>query len=104
LKSEESIRGMITKEEYQDKVEAEIREWSSRIYILKVEVERQQGKEKPEHRRRIVEILDQIAELEEMIEELKKATGKKWIEVKDRVQEAQADLEDSFKTSMLEII
>ena len=76
---------MITKEEYQDKLEAEIREWSSRIYILKVEVERQQEEEKLEHRRRIVEILDQIARLEEMIEELKKATGKKWIEVKDRV-------------------
>ena len=95
---------MITKEEYQDKLEAEIREWSSRIYILKVEVERQQEEEKLEHRRRIVEILDQIARLEEMIEELKKATGKKWIEVKDRVQEAQEDLEGSFKTTLLEII
>ena len=95
---------MITKEEYQDKLEAEIREWSSRIYILRVEVERQQGEEEPGHRRRIEEVLDQIAKLEEMIEELKKANGKKWIEVKDRVQEAQADLEDSFKTTMLEII
>jgi len=98
------MSGMITKEEYQDKLEAEIREWSSRIYILKVEVERQQGEEKPGHRRRVEEVLDQIAKLGEMIEELKKANGKKWIEVKDRVQEAQADLEDSFKTTMLEII
>ena len=98
------MSGMITKEEYQDKLEAEIREWSSRIYILRVEVERQQGEEEPGHRRRIEEVLDQIAKLEEMIEELKKANGKKWIEVKDRVQEAQADLEDSFKTTMLEII
>ena len=66
---------MITKEEYQDKLEAEIREWSSRIYILRVEVERQQGEEEPGHRRRIEEVLDQIAKLEEMIEELKKANG-----------------------------
>ena len=98
------MSGMITKEEYQDKLEAEIREWSSRIYILKVEVERQQGEKKPEHIKRIEEVLDQIAKLEEMIEELKKANGKKWIEVKDRVQEAQADLENSFETTMLEII
>ena len=104
MKSAESINEMITREEYQDKLEAQIRDWSSRIYILRVEVERQQGEEKPEHRRRIEEVLDQIAKLEEMIEELKKANGKKWIEVKDRVQEAQADLEDSFKTTMLEII
>lgn len=104
MKSEESLKGMITKEEYQDKLEAEIREWSSRIYILKVEVERQQGEAKPEHRRQVMEILNQIAELEEMIEELKKANGKQWIEVKDRLQEAQADLEDSFKTTMLEVI
>ena len=104
MKSAESINEMITREEYQDKLEAQIRDWSSRIYILRVEVERQQGEEKPEHRRRIEEVLDQIAKLEEMIGELKKANGKKWIEVKDRVQEAQADLEDSFKTTMLEII
>jgi len=104
LKSAESINEMITREEYQDKLEAQIRDWSSRIYILRVEVERQQGEEKPEHRRRIEEVLDQIAKLEEMIEELKKANGKKWIEVKDRVQEAQEDLEGSFKTTLLEII
>ena len=104
MKSAESINEMITREEYQDKLEAQIRDWSSRIYILRVEVERQQGEEKPEHRRRIEEVLDQIAKLEEMIEELKKANGKKWIEVKDRVQEAQEDLEGSFKTTLLEII
>jgi hypothetical protein len=51
-----------------------------------------------------VEILDQIAALEEMIDELKNASGKKWIELKDRVQEAQADFETSFKTTMLEVI
>jgi hypothetical protein len=95
---------IMTKEEYQDKLEAQLKEWSSRIFTLEVEVERQHGEDRREHRGRIVEILDQIAALEEMIDELKNANGKKWIELKDKVQEAQADFETSFKTTMLEVI
>jgi hypothetical protein len=94
----------MTKEEYQDKLEAQLKEWSFQIFTLEAEVERQHGGDRREHRRRIVEILDQIAALEAMIDELKNASGKKWIELKDRVQEAQADFETSFKTTMLEVI
>jgi len=95
---------MITREEYQDKLEAQLRECSSRIYILKVEVERQPGEDQGEHKRQIMEILDQAVKLEEMIEELKRANGKKWTELKYSVREAQADLQSSLETTMLEII
>jgi hypothetical protein len=94
----------MTKEEYQDKLEAQLKDWSSRIFTLEAVVERQHGEDRRERRRRIVEILDQIAALEEMIDELKNASGKKWIELKDRVLEAQADFETSFETTMLEVI
>ena len=104
MKSEGSVTGMITREEYQDKLEAQLRECSSRIYILKVEVERQPGEDQGGHKRQIMEILDQAVKLEEMIEELKRANGKKWIELKDSVREAQADLQSSLETTMMEII
>jgi hypothetical protein len=104
LKSEESVTEMITKEEYQDKLEAQLRDCSSRIYILKFEVERQPGEDQAEHKRQIMEILDQAVKLEDMIEELKRANGKKWIELKDSVREAQADLQSSLETTMLEIL
>ena len=95
---------MISKEEYQDKLEEQLREWSSRIHMLEVEAERQGGEDKWESQRRVMEILDQKAALEKMIDELKNASGKKWIEIKHRVQKAQADFEASFKTTMLEVI
>ncbi len=95
---------MISKEEYEYKLEESLREWSSWLSILKVEAERQQGEDGPEHKRRVTEILKQKAALEEMVDELKKASGKKWIELKDKIQEAQADFEASYKTTMMEYI
>jgi hypothetical protein len=104
LQFEEGNDVMISKEDYQDKLEESLREWNSRISILKAEAERQNGKEKPEHKRRVTEILDQKAALEAMIGELQRASGKKWIELKDKIQEAQADFEASYKTTMMEYI
>ena len=95
---------MMSKEEYEKRLEEQLEEWSSRIYMLEIEAGRQGGKDSSEHQRRIKEILDQKAVLEKMIDELKKASGKKWIETKDRIQKAQADFEASFKATFLEVI
>jgi hypothetical protein len=95
---------MISKEEYQDKLEESLREWSSWLSILQAEAERQNGENGPEHKRRVTEILNQKEALEEMVDELKKAGGKKWIELKDKIQEAQVDFEASYETTMMEYI
>ena len=104
LKFKEGTSTMMSKKEYENRLEEQLEEWSSRIYMLEVEAERQGGKDRSEHQRRIKEILDQKAALENMIDELKNASGKKWIEIKDRIQKAQADFESSFKTTFLEVI
>jgi DNA repair exonuclease SbcCD ATPase subunit len=104
LKFEEGTAVMMSKEEYENKLEEQLEEWSSRLSMLEIEAERQGGKDRSEHQRRIKEILDQKAALEEMIHELKNASGKKWIEIKDKVQKAQEDFEASFKTTFLEVI
>ena len=104
LKLKEGTSMMMSKEEYQNRLAEQLEEWSSRIYMLEVEAERQGGKDRSEHQRRIKEILDQKAALEKMIDELKNASGKKWIEIKDKIQKAQADFESSFKTTFLEVI
>jgi DNA repair exonuclease SbcCD ATPase subunit len=104
LKIEEGTSTMMSKEEYENRLEEQLEEWSSRLSMLEVEAERQGGKDRSEHQRRIKEILEQKAALEEMIAELKNASGKKWIEIKDNIQKAQADFESSFKTTFLEVI
>ena len=104
FKFKEGTSTMMSKKEYENRLEEQLEEWSSRIYMLEVEAERQGGKDRSEHQRRIKEILDQKAALEKMIDELKNASGKKWIEIKDRIQKAQADFESSFKTTFLEVI
>ena len=104
LKFKEGTSTMMSKKEYENRLEEQLEEWSSRIYMLEVEAERQGGKDRSEHQRRIKEILDQKAALEKMIDELKNASGKKWIEIKDKIQKAQADFESSFKTTFLEVI
>ena len=104
LKLEEGTSMMMSKEEYEKRLEEQLEEWSSRIYMLEIEAGRQGGKDSSEHQRRIKEILDQKAVLEKMIDELKKASGKKWIETKDRIQKAQANFEASFKATFLEVI
>ncbi len=95
---------MMSKEEYENRLEEQLEEWSSRISMLEIEAERQGGKDRSEHQRRIKEILEQKAALEKMIDQLKKASGKKWIEIKDNIQNAQADFEAAFKTTFLEVI
>ena len=104
LKFKEGTSTMMSKKEYENRLEEQLEEWSSRIYMLEVEAERQGGKDRSEHQRRIKEILDQKAALEKMVDELKNASGKKWIEIKDKIQKAQADFEASFKTTFLEVI
>ena len=104
LKFKEGTSTMMSKKEYENRLEEQLEEWSSRIYMLEVEAERQGGKDRSEHQRRIKEILDQKAALEKMVDELKNASGKKWIEIKDKIQKAQADFESSFKTTFLEVI
>ena len=104
LKFKEGTSTMMSKKEYENRLEEQLEEWSSRIYMLEIEAERQGGKDRSEHQRRIKEILDQKAALEKMVDELKNASGKKWIEIKDRIQKAQADFESSFKTTFLEVI
>jgi hypothetical protein len=95
---------MISKKDYEAELEESLKEWNSRLSILKAEVERQGREEGPKHKRRVREILAQKAALEAMIGELKKASGKKWIELKDKIQEAQADFKVSYTTTMMEYI
>ena len=64
LKFEEGTSMMMSKEEYENRLEEQLEEWSSRIYMLEVEAERQGGKDRLEHQRRIKEILDQKAALD----------------------------------------
>lgn len=104
MKTEEDTSIMMSRDEYENRLEEQLEEWSSRIYMLEVETERQGGKDRSEHQRRIKEILDQKAALEKMIDELKNASGKKWIEIKDKIQKAKADFEASFKATFLEVI
>lgn len=95
---------MQTKEEYHDRLEEQLKEWSFRIDLLKSEAEKQEGKATSEFRLHVEELGEKKNALRHKIDELKKASGKAWVELKASVEKAAEEFKTSLERTILKFI
>jgi hypothetical protein len=95
---------MRTKEEYHDRLEEQLKEWNYRIDLLKGEVLKRQGKAKSEFHLHMEELVQKKKALHREVDELKKSSGKAWVELKASVENAAREFKTSLERTTLKII
>src|SRR5512139_4088383 len=91
---------MDKKEEFIQKLDAQLREWSARIDELKVKSDKTKADIKIKYAS-LFEALDEKRELaQNKLEELKKASGPAWEEVKRGAENAWHELKTSIDSAM----
>jgi len=84
------------KKAYQDKIEAQLKEWSAKIDKLKVKGDKAKAEAKTLYRKQIKNLSIQQEATREKLQELKGAGGEAWEELRVGVDKALADLKGAF--------
>ena len=91
---------MENKEAYRKKLEAQMREWSAKIDLLKARADQAEAEAKIEYRNRIEDLRKKRAVLQEKLNELKKASDAAWKDIKAGTEKAAADLRDALQSAL----
>ena len=91
---------MGSKEAYREKLEAQIREWSAKIDLLKARADQVEAEAKIEYRNRIEDIRQRKEALQEKLKELQNASDAAWKEIKGGTEKAAADLRDALQSAL----
>ena len=90
---------MENKEAYRKKLEAQMREWSAKIDLLKARADQAEAEAKIEYRNRIEDLRKKRAVLQEKLNELKKASDAAWKDIKVGTERAATDLRDALQSA-----
>jgi len=91
---------MGSKEAYREKLEAQMREWSAKIDLLKARADQVEAEAKIEYRNRIEDIRQRKEALQEKLKELQNASDAAWKEIKGGTEKAAADLRDALQSAL----
>jgi hypothetical protein len=91
---------MGNKEAYREKLEAQMREWSAKIDLLKARADQVEAEAKIEYRNRIEDIRQRKEALQEKLKELQNASDAAWKEIKGGTEKAAADLRDALQSAL----
>jgi hypothetical protein len=91
---------MASKEEYREKLEAQMREWSAKIDLLKAKADQAEAEAKIEYRNRIEDLRKRKEALQAKLEELKDASEAAWNDLKAGTEKAAADLRDALESAL----
>ena len=95
---------MKTKAEYHSKMQMQLKDWSQKIAILRVEADRQGGETKTKYIQQVEDLSDKMIAIQTTLDQLKHASGKRWIHVKRGMDKSLAELKSCFERTALEII
>jgi hypothetical protein len=90
---------MENKEAYREKLEAQMREWSAKIDLLKARADQAEAEAKIEYRNRIEDLRKKREVLQEKLSELQKASDAAWKDIKTGAERAAADLRDALQSA-----
>ncbi len=90
---------MENKEAYRQKLEAQMREWSAKIDLLKARADQAEAEAKIEYRNRIEDLRKKREVLREKLRELQKATDAAWKDIRAGTERAAADLKDALQSA-----
>jgi hypothetical protein len=91
---------MGSKEAYREKLEAQMREWSAKIDLLKARADQVEAEAKIEYRNRIEDIRQRKEALQGKLKELQNASDAAWKDIKEGTEKAAADLKDALQSAL----
>ena len=91
---------MDSKEAYREKLEAQMREWSAKIDLLKARADQAEAEAKIEYRNRIEDIRQRKEALQAKFRELENASDAAWKDIKAGTERAAADLRDALQSAL----
>ena len=91
---------MENKEAYRDKLEAQMREWSAKIDLLKARADQAEAEAKIEYNKRIEDLRQKKEALKAKLDELRNASDAAWQDIKAGTERAAADLKDAVQSAL----
>jgi chromosome segregation ATPase len=91
---------MENKEAYKDKLEAQMREWSAKIDLLKARADQAEAEAKIEYNKRIEDLRQKKEALQAKLSELQDASDAAWKDIKAGTEKAAADLKDAVQSAL----
>ncbi|RJP65891.1 MAG: coiled coil domain-containing protein [Candidatus Abyssobacteria bacterium SURF_17] len=85
---------------YREKMEAQLKEWSAKIDLLKAKADKAGAEAKIEYHQRINELRQKKEIMRGRLEELKEASGEAWDSLKSGVQKARDDLKKGVESAI----
>lgn len=90
---------MKNREAYREKLEAQMREWSAKIDLLKAKADQAEAEAKIEYSKRIEDLRQRKEALQAQLAELKNAGDAAWEEIKSGVEKASAELKSAVESA-----
>jgi chromosome segregation ATPase len=91
---------MSSKDEYQQKLEAQLREWSAKLEVLRAKADQAKAEQKMTHQKEFEALQERKEALEERLDELRASGEDAWEEVKAGTEAAWKELDDAFTRSL----
>lgn len=88
------------KETYQDKMNAQLREWRAKIDMLKARADKAEAEQKIKYYKEIESLHTKQRQLQEKLDELRSAGDGAWKDVKSGVELAWEDLRGSVERAV----
>ena len=91
---------MDSKEAYREKLEAQMREWSAKIDLLKAKADQAEAEAKIEYSKAIEDLRRRKEALQTKFRELQNASDAAWKDIKAGTERAAADLRDALQSAL----
>jgi predicted phage gp36 major capsid-like protein len=91
---------MENKQAYREKLEAQMREWSAKIDLLKAKADQAEADAKIEYRNRIEDLRQKKEALKAKLGELQNASDAAWKDIRAGAEKAAADLKDALQSAL----
>jgi hypothetical protein len=91
---------MENKQAYREKLEAQMREWSAKIDLLKAKADQVEAEAKIEYRNRIEDLRQRKEALRVKLSELQNASDAAWKDIKAGTERAATDLKDALQSAL----
>ena len=88
---------MSMKEAYEKKMEAQVKEWSAKIDVLKAKAEKVSADQKVRYHEQLESLKGKQRKLEEKLDKLRSSSESAWEEIKGGVEHAWEDLKNSVE-------
>jgi uncharacterized coiled-coil DUF342 family protein len=89
---------MEDKQAYQEKMQAQLKDWATKIDALIAKAEQAGAEKKNEYQEQIQKLKEKKKDAEGKLQELKASGEETWVEIKDALEKIATDVRSAFNT------